>query len=128
LWVVLVVAAVSGLDREHLLRALVVMAATGRWAALLHAASAPPARRDGLGSGFQVDVFGLVLATILAAAAALVLGGAGPGLGALAAGGAVAGLVSAWSRNRLGGRTGDTLGATVALTEAAVAVVLLGAV
>jgi cobalamin synthase len=32
-----------------------------------------------------------------------------------------------WSRTALGGRTGDTLGATVALTEAVVAVVLLGA-
>ena len=127
LWLVLVLAAVSGVDREHLLRALVVMAATGRWAALLHAASAPPARRDGLGSGFQVDVLALGVATLLAAAAALAGAGIGPGLAALATGGAVAGLVTAWSRAQLGGRTGDSLGATVALTEAAVAVLLLGA-
>ena len=44
----------------------------------------------------------------------------------LAAAVVVAALVSAWSRRALGGRTGDTLGASVALTEAAVLVVLLG--
>jgi cobalamin synthase len=34
--------------------------------------------------------------------------------------------VSALARRGLGGRTGDTLGATVALTEVAVCLVLLG--
>ncbi|QEC47021.1 adenosylcobinamide-GDP ribazoletransferase [Baekduia soli] len=126
LWLLLVVAAVSGLNRTHMVRALVVMAATGRWAALLHATATLPARRDGLGSGFEVGVLGLAAGTVLAVTAAVVLGGIGPGLGALAASAAVAVLVTAWSRGRLGGRTGDTLGATVALAEAAVAIVLLG--
>jgi cobalamin synthase len=34
--------------------------------------------------------------------------------------------MSFWARRALGGRTGDTLGATVALTEVLVCVVLLG--
>jgi adenosylcobinamide-GDP ribazoletransferase len=126
LWTLLIVAALSGLGRADILRAFVVVAATGRWAALLHAASAPPARRDGLASGFHVDGAALFGASVLAIAAALLVGGLGPGLGALATGVVVAGLVTAWSRGALGGRTGDTLGATVALTEAAVAVLLLG--
>ena len=45
---------------------------------------------------------------------------------ALLAAAAVAALVSAWARATLGGRTGDTLGATVALAEVAAAVVILG--
>jgi adenosylcobinamide-GDP ribazoletransferase len=127
LWLLLVVGAVSGLDRTHMVRALVVMAATGRWAALLHASATPPARRDGLGSGFQVDGLGVAAGTILAVAAAVAVGGIGPGLSVLAAGAVVAALITAWARGRLGGRTGDTLGATVAVAEATVAVVLLGA-
>ena len=48
------------------------------------------------------------------------------GIGALAIAALIAGLVSWWSRRALGGRTGDTLGAVVALlgTVAAVAIYL----
>ncbi|HEX6390348.1 MAG TPA: adenosylcobinamide-GDP ribazoletransferase [Solirubrobacteraceae bacterium] len=127
LWALLLVAALAGLDREDALRALVVVAATGRWAALLHTATAPPARRDGLGAGFAASGSALAIASLSAAAAALLVAGPGPGVAALAAAAAVAAAVSAWSRAQLGGRTGDTLGATVALTEAVAAVVLLGA-
>lgn len=48
------------------------------------------------------------------------------GLAAAAVGLAVTLAVSAWARRTLGGRTGDTLGAAVALTEVLVCVVLLG--
>jgi adenosylcobinamide-GDP ribazoletransferase len=126
LWLTLVVAALAGLDRGDAFDALLIAAAVGRWAALLHAVIAPPARRDGLGAGFEVSAAGLAIATALAAAAALVAGGVGPGLATLGAGVAVAAVVTTAARRGLGGRTGDTLGATVVLTEAAVVVVLVG--
>ena len=125
LWLLLVVSALAGLDRSDAFTALVVAGATGRWAALLHAVGAPPARPDGLGAAFRVSPAALAVATVIAAAVALALEGV-DGLGALGAAALVAALVTVWSRRALGGRTGDTLGAAVALAEAAVLVVLLG--
>jgi adenosylcobinamide-GDP ribazoletransferase len=125
LWLLLVVTALAGLAREDAFAALVVAAATGRWGTLLHAVSAPPARRDGLGAAFAVSPVALAIATVIAAAVAV--GAAGvAGVAALATTALAAALVSAWSRRALGGRTGDTLGAVVALAEAGVIVVLLG--
>lgn len=126
LWLILVVAGLAGLDRGDAFDALLAAAAVGRWSALLHAVGASPARRDGLGARFEVSAAGLVIGTGLAAAAALVAGGIGPGLAAMAAGAVIAALVTASARRGIGGRTGDTLGAAVALTEAAVVVFLLG--
>ncbi len=125
LWLLLVVSALAGLGRDDAFAALVVAASSGRWAAVLHAVAAPPARPDGLGAGFRVSTTAVAITTVVAAAVAVALFGV-EGLGALAAAVVVAALVSAWSRRALGGRTGDTLGASVALTEAAVLVVLLG--
>jgi adenosylcobinamide-GDP ribazoletransferase len=124
-WLLLLVSALAGLGRTDALAALVVAGALGRWAALLHALGAPPARRDGLGAAFGVSAGAVAVATVVAAAVALGLAGV-DGLGALGVAAVVAALVSAGSRRALGGRTGDTLGATVALTEASVLVVLLG--
>ncbi len=126
LWLALIVAGLAGLDRGSAFDALLVAAAVGRWAAVLHAVGTPPARRDGLGAGFEVSPAWLAVATGFAAAAALIAGGIGPGLAALAAGTVVAALVTAAARRGVGGRTGDTLGAAVVLTEAAVVVLLLG--
>jgi adenosylcobinamide-GDP ribazoletransferase len=124
-WLLLIVTALAGLDRDDAFAAMVVAAALGRWAALLHAIGAPPARPEGLGAAFVVSPFAIAVATLLASAAAVGLAGSG-GLAALAVGIVVAGVVSAWSRRALGGRTGDTLGTVVALTEAGVIVLLLG--
>jgi cobalamin synthase len=68
----------------------------------------------------------LAVATVLAAAAAIALAGVPHGLAALLAAALTAGLVTVWANAMLGGRTGDSLGATVALAEAIVAAVLLG--
>jgi adenosylcobinamide-GDP ribazoletransferase len=125
LWLLLLVTALAGLDRDDAFAALVVAASAGRWAALLHALAAPPARRDGLGAAFAVSNVALVAATGVAAAVAVALAGV-DGVAALGAAALVAALVSAWSRRAIGGRTGDTLGAVVALAEVAVIVVLLG--
>ena len=125
LWLLLVVTALSGFTRDDACRALLAVAAVGRWAALLHAVATAPARADGLGAGFSVRPVEVAIATVPAVLAALVAG-VGPGLAALGAGVVVAGLVTWWSRTSLGGRTGDTLGATVALTEAVGLTLLLG--
>ena len=122
----LLVGGLSGLERGEALRGLIVAAVLGRWAALAHAVVAPPARPEGLGASFAVGPVALALASATAAAGALMLAGVGPGLAVLAAAVLVALLVSVWSRTALGGRTGDTLGATVVLTEVAVLVTLLG--
>jgi cobalamin synthase len=51
-----------------------------------------------------------------------------PALAAVLAGAIVAALVSVWARRALGGRTGDTLGATVALGEVAVCLTLVATI
>jgi adenosylcobinamide-GDP ribazoletransferase len=124
-WVLLLVVVLDQVSTQRALEALVAAAALGRWAALLHAAWAPPARADGLGASFAVGRTALAAATAVAAAAAIVLCGVGPGLAAVAAGLVVAALSVLHARATLGGRTGDTLGATVALAEVVVCTVLL---
>jgi adenosylcobinamide-GDP ribazoletransferase len=123
-WGLLLLTTLTPLSGAHTLAALVSAAALGRAAALLHAKATPPARRDGLGVGFDVSAPALAIGAIMAAVAALL--SAGPIRGALAI--AVAALVAAvsvvWARRSLGGRTGDTLGATVALCELAVCLAL----
>lgn len=126
LWALVCVSALAQLDAQEALAALVTAAATGRWAALLHARLAAPARFDGLGSAFaptRAAVLAGGLTTVLVAAAAspeLVLVPAVIAAGVLAA---AAG--SVWSRWAVGGRTGDTLGATVVLTELVVLLTVL---
>jgi adenosylcobinamide-GDP ribazoletransferase len=125
LWLILVVGAAAGLDRDGVFLAFVVATTTGRWAALLHATATGPARADGLGAAFTVTPLALAVASIVAAAAALGLEGL-DGVAALAAAGAAGLLTGLWASRALGGRTGDTLGAAVALAEVAVLVTLRG--
>ncbi|HWF34740.1 MAG TPA: adenosylcobinamide-GDP ribazoletransferase [Solirubrobacteraceae bacterium] len=124
-WALLFVAVLDRLSVARALEALIAAAALGRWAALVHARGAPPARAEGLGAGFTVGRTALALASIVAVGIALALCGIGPGLAAVAAAAAVAALSVMHVRVTLGGRTGDTLGATVALAEVVVCAVLL---
>jgi adenosylcobinamide-GDP ribazoletransferase len=127
LWALLVIGALADLERTDALLTLVSAAAIGRWGALLHAVAAPPARRDGLGVGFAVRPVALVPATLATIAVALLANPSSRGLAALLAGVLAAALVSLWARRTLGGRTGDTLGATVALGEVAVCLTIAAA-
>jgi adenosylcobinamide-GDP ribazoletransferase len=127
LWALLVIGALADLERTDALLTLVSAAAIGRWGALLHAVAAPPARRDGLGVGFAVRPVALVPATLATIAVALLANPSSRGLVALLAGVVAAALVSLWARRTLGGRTGDTLGATVALGEVAVCLTIAAA-
>ncbi len=101
-------------------RVLIVAAITGRSAQVLSIAMLPYARK----SGGLVSVFmearskknvWIVLAAALVAAIFLC---GGKGLFALAAAGFVGVLFSRWCVNKIGGITGDTLGAITELTEA----------
>jgi adenosylcobinamide-GDP ribazoletransferase len=125
LWLLLFVSVLASFDRTDALRTLVAAAATARAAALLHATLARPARPDGLGAGFTVHPAALAFALLTAIAIALAVARPARGAAALAAALAVALLVTTWSRRTLGGRTGDTLGATVALAEIAAAAAIL---
>lgn len=125
-WMLLVVVSLAGLESGEAVCALVLATVAGRWAALVHARLARPARPEGLGASFDVGGISLAVASVLTVVAAVLLAGAGRGLAAIGGALVVTMLVTGWSRATLGGRTGDTLGAAVALAEAVVLVVLLG--
>ncbi|MDX6721569.1 MAG: adenosylcobinamide-GDP ribazoletransferase [Solirubrobacteraceae bacterium] len=125
-WALLLAAALAQLSNAEALRALVSAAIVGRWAALLHAVMTPPARPDGLGATFRVATVPVVVAGVVTVASCVLLDGVVAGLVAAAAGALVALATSAWSSTTLGGRTGDTLGATIAVAEVAVCLTLLG--
>jgi adenosylcobinamide-GDP ribazoletransferase len=124
-WWLLLVTTLAELSSTHAAAALATAAAVGRWSALLHAVSARPARADGLGAGFELGRWRLGFATVLAGTLALILCGTSPGLAGLTAGAATAALMTMFARRTLGGRTGDTLGATTALAELVVCVALV---
>jgi len=97
--------------------ALAAAAACGRWAALPPAAFLPAARTEGtaLSSLSAASVaLGLLAACIVAVGVRGV-----DGLAAVAAAALTALLLGAFFRRRLGGVTGDTLGATSELAQAA---------
>jgi adenosylcobinamide-GDP ribazoletransferase len=125
-WALLMLAAVAPLGNEDAVAVLIVAGAVSRWAALVHASFAPAARPGGLGAGFVVTQTALVVASVCAVTVALFVAGPGPGAAAVGATLTLAAL-SAWAARRaIGGRTGDTIGATVCVVEAAVATLLLG--
>jgi adenosylcobinamide-GDP ribazoletransferase len=124
-WALLLVSALATLGDHDALVALIAAGAASRWAALVHAEAAPPARADGLGAGFRPTRVAVAFATATAVCAAVAACGPWPGLAALAAAAAAALATAVGARRLLGGRTGDTLGAAVALAEVAVLLVLL---
>jgi adenosylcobinamide-GDP ribazoletransferase len=125
LWLLLALTVLAGLSREDAFKALVVAASTARAAALLHSRAVAPARSDGLGADFNVETPALLAGAASAGAISLVVLGPAHGVLAVAVAGAVALLTAAWARATLGGRTGDTIGATVAVAEAAVLLAVL---
>lgn len=105
--------------------ALVIAHATGRSAITLALGMATYARREGAGSlvaeGMSREDMYLALAITLALA--LILGWMG-GLSAAIIATGLAFLLMLWIRNRIGGYTGDTLGAMEQVAEITVMVVL----
>ncbi len=124
-WALLFVTALATLSDTHALQALIAACALARWAALLHAAAVPAARPDGLGTTFRPSPAQLAIATALAVAVAELACGPLAGLAAIGAAVLSAALSAVWARRALGGRTGDTLGATIALAEVVVCLALV---
>lgn len=124
-WLALAVTALAGLTRSDAFLTLIVACCVGRWGALVHARLTEPARSEGLGASFRVTPLALGLGTATAVAVALTVAGPLRGACALSVTATASVLMSAWARRAVGGRTGDTLGTTVAVTEVAVFVVLL---
>jgi len=124
-WALLLFSSLTSLRSEQALRALIAACAAGRLAALVHASLAPPAGSEGLGAGLHVKHGALAIAGAIGAA--IMFAAAGPVRGAVSLG--VCGLVSALSAalawRVIGGSTGDTIGATVAVCEVAVCLALL---
>lgn len=125
LWGLILFTAVDGLGPRHALLALVCAGAAGRLAAVLHGVIARPARPDGLGSALRVTAIGAVVAAVVAGAVCVLAVGAARGGLALVVAAGVGGLTGLLARATVGGSTGDTLGAAVALAEPAVCLVLL---
>jgi adenosylcobinamide-GDP ribazoletransferase len=124
-WALLLLSTLASMGAAHTLIALTVACALARNAALLHATATPPARSDGLGAALLVSRPALALATSTATALSLALCGIVPGATGTAAALLLAALSASFARRAFGGRTGDTLGATVAATEALVCIALL---
>ncbi len=123
-WALLLTSALASLSDHDALLALIAAGLGSRWAALFHAAAEEPARADGLGAAFRVPPAALGAATTTAVLGALALGPL-PGFVALGAALTAFAATTLLARRLLGGRTGDTIGATVVLAEVAVVLALL---
>ena len=125
-WALVIVTSVGPLPPGRAVVALTVAAVVGRLAAVAHALACRPARTDGLSAAFRPTPAAGAVAAVTGVGLSLALAWPFGGLVALGAGAVVClGSVGVASR-RFGGRTGDTLGATVCITEAAVCLALLG--
>lgn len=130
-WFVLVVAALAALPADVWAVLLAWSLGLARALAVAHAWTLPPARPSGLGAGFRMTTGALAAALLVATALGLglaalpenftALSGAAAGTLVFAAVGALIAftVVLVLARRLLGGRTGDTLGASIALAEAA---------
>lgn len=120
------VATLAALPSARVVSVLTVAGAISRWAPVPLLASLPAARADGVaaGVGGRAHVRHAVVSSVGAIAVAWVLAGVS-GLVWVASGAALVVCSGSYLKHRLGGVTGDTLGAVVALTEALVWVVAL---
>lgn len=123
--VALKLAALASLSPPLAGRGLLAVSALARLGPVLLARLVPPARAEGAGRAFagSVTARALALGSLVAGAAAV--GSLGPwGLLLLGLTGAGAAGFGAYLRRRLGGHTGDCLGALVEATEAGLLAVL----
>ena len=123
-YVLLMTAALTPLAAPDAASAIVCGHVLGRWAALAQLALVAPARADGLGAAFSATRPALALGSVAAIVIALAAAGIAAGLAALAGAAIAAAATAAAARRLVGGRTGDTLGAAVLVTELVVVSVL----
>lgn len=114
-------ALLASIPDVHKAAALVVMTLSGRWSLVMGTFFFPYARAEGkaktFASGITRGIF--LTATIAALAGAALLGGP-RGIALFGTAGVSAVLLARWIRGRIGGMTGDTLGALNEWTETAV--------
>ncbi|MCR4346816.1 MAG: adenosylcobinamide-GDP ribazoletransferase [Sulfuricaulis sp.] len=113
-------AALSVLLRENVWMSLVMAPVLGRMAIVFLFASTPYVRMGGLGADHAMHLPRLAAIIVLILIAAAVIARGGIGLVALAAGLGLLLILRLMMVKRLGGATGDTLGAACELIEAAV--------
>jgi adenosylcobinamide-GDP ribazoletransferase len=113
------ICALAALDApERVFLALLVAASLSRAAVVVVMHILPPARSDGLSAGAGQPTLNITFAAILIAAAiALLTLGFVAALACMAAAAVAAALVAVTARRRLGGQTGDVLGAVQNITE-----------
>ncbi len=124
------VAALAALPPQGAVAALFVAPVLSRAGMVLAMAMLSPARRDGLGKGAgRPSSFGVSLALIIAAAAILGLSSLGLGalIAVLLAGVAAQFYVQRLAQKRLGGLTGDVLGAVQQAQECAILIAFAAA-
>lgn len=124
-WALLLFSTLESLTATQALRALIAAGAAGRLAALLHAAGAPPARQDGLGAGLRITPTRAGIGALGALVVTVVAAGIAGGLVSAGACGLVSATSALLARRTIGGSTGDTIGAAVAVTEVAVCLALM---
>ncbi|HEX6338348.1 MAG TPA: adenosylcobinamide-GDP ribazoletransferase [Jiangellaceae bacterium] len=119
--VLLRAALLASLDLANVVRVLVAGHVIGRAAPLVLVAWLPPARANGLGARMaKPRRSGVVLATVTVVTAAVAVAGGWGAVPIVAAGAAVAAV--GWiAHRRIGGYTGDVLGAGVLMVNLAVA-------
>lgn len=113
------IAALAALETpERVFLALLVAASASRAAMVVVMHVLPPARSDGLSAGAGRPALNITFAAVLIAAViALLVLGFGAALACLGAVAVGAALVAATARKRLGGQTGDVLGAVQIVAE-----------
>jgi adenosylcobinamide-GDP ribazoletransferase len=126
LWALLLFSSLEHLGSTRALLTLVAAAAAGRMAAALQGLVAQSAGGGGLGAKLNAGTFATAAASV--PTAAIVVAALGPLRGGASLGlcAAVALLTALAARRMLGGSTGDTLGAAIALAELAVCVLMGG--
>jgi adenosylcobinamide-GDP ribazoletransferase len=123
-FVLLALTALSQLEPAKAAAALVTGHVLGRWSTLPQLARLAAARADGLGAGYSAGPIAVLIGSGGAGVIALATCGIAPAAAALAGAALAAVAVAAAAQRTIGGRTGDTLGASVLVTEIVVYSVL----
>ncbi|MDP2710178.1 MAG: adenosylcobinamide-GDP ribazoletransferase [Solirubrobacteraceae bacterium] len=123
-YALLATAALTQLQPPDAAAAIVCGHVLGRWAALAQLAYVEPARQDGLGAEFSATRPALAIGSVVSIVIAIAAVGVVAGLSAVAGAAIAAAAMALAARRLVGGRTGDTLGAAVLVTELTVLAVL----